>query len=97
VRVALDHVDGRARLSVSDTGEGIAVEDLQRVFDRFYRADKARSRGTGGAGLGLAIVKWIAEAHGGSVEAASAPGHGSTFVLALPLAHESSPAVLSAS
>ncbi|HEY3231684.1 MAG TPA: ATP-binding protein, partial [Roseiflexaceae bacterium] len=97
VRVALDHADGRARLSVSDTGEGIAVEDLQRVFDRFYRADKARSRGTGGAGLGLAIVKWIAEAHGGSVEAASAPGHGSTFVLALPLAHESSPAVLSAS
>jgi two-component system sensor histidine kinase BaeS len=97
VRVALDHADGRARLSVSDTGEGIAVEDLQRVFDRFYRADKARSRGTGGAGLGLAIVKWIAEAHGGSVEAASAPGYGSTFVLALPLAHESSPAVLSAS
>jgi two-component system, OmpR family, sensor kinase len=86
VRVALDRVDGRAELRVSDTGEGIAAEDLPRVFDRFYRADKARSRVTGGAGLGLAIVKWIAEAHGGSVAASSAPDQGSTFVLTLPLA-----------
>ena len=86
VRVALDRVDGHAELRVSDTGEGIVDEDLPRVFDRFYRADKARSRSTGGAGLGLAIVKWIAEAHGGSVKATSAPGHGSTFVLELPLA-----------
>jgi two-component system, OmpR family, sensor kinase len=86
VRVALDRVDGHARLSVCDTGEGIASEDLQRVFDRFYRADPARSRGTGGAGLGLAIVKWVAEAHGGSVEATSMPGQGSTFALELPLA-----------
>jgi two-component system, OmpR family, sensor kinase len=86
VRVALDRVDGHAELRVSDTGEGIVAEDLARVFDRFYRADKARSRATGGAGLGLAIVKWIAEAHGGSVKVTSAPGQGSTFVLALPLA-----------
>jgi heavy metal sensor kinase len=86
VRVALGRVDDHAELRVSDTGEGIVAEDLPLVFDRFYRADKARSRVTGGAGLGLAIVKWIAEAHGGSVEATSAPGQGSTFVLALPLA-----------
>jgi two-component system, OmpR family, sensor kinase len=85
VRVALDHAGGQARLRVSDTGVGIAREDVQRVFDRFYRADKARSRGTGGAGLGLAIVKWIVEAHGGGVEVASTPGQGSTFVLRLPL------------
>jgi signal transduction histidine kinase len=58
---------------------------LPRLFDRFYRADRARSRGTGGAGLGLAIVKWIAEAHSGSVTARSAPGQGSTFILKLPL------------
>jgi heavy metal sensor kinase len=86
VHVALDRVDGHAELRVSDTGEGIVAEDLPRVFDRFYRADKARSRATGGAGLGLAIVKWIAEAHGGSVKVTSIVGEGSTFVLALPLA-----------
>jgi two-component system, OmpR family, sensor kinase len=85
VRVALDRVDGQAELRVSDTGEGIPAEDLPRLFDRFYRADRARSRGTGGAGLGLAIVKWIAEAHSGSVTARSAPGQGSTFILKLPL------------
>ena len=87
VRVALDRVDSQAQLRVSDTGEGIGAEDLPRVFERFYRADKARSRGTGGAGLGLAIVKWIAEAHGGSVQASSQPGQGSIFVIALPLEH----------
>jgi signal transduction histidine kinase len=86
VYVALDRVDGHAELRISDTGEGIAEEDLPRVFDRFYRADKARSRGTGGAGLGLAIVKWIAEAHDGSARAISVPGQGSTFVLELPVA-----------
>jgi two-component system, OmpR family, sensor kinase len=86
VHVALGCVDDRAELRVSDTGEGIVAEDLPRVFDRFYRADKARSRATGGAGLGLAIVKWIAEAHGGSVKVTSTVGQGSTFVLALPLA-----------
>jgi len=85
VRVALDRRDACARLSVSDTGLGIAAEDLPHVFDRFYRADKARTRGFGGAGLGLAIVKWVADAHGGSVEAQSALDQGSTFTLWVPL------------
>jgi two-component system OmpR family sensor kinase/two-component system sensor histidine kinase BaeS len=73
-------------LAVQDSGEGISLEDLPRVFDRFYRADPARSRATGGAGLGLAIVRAIVEAHGGRVSAASQgmPGQGSTFTLRLP-------------
>jgi signal transduction histidine kinase len=74
-------------LAVQDTGEGISPQDLPHVFDRFYRADRARSRATGGAGLGLAIVRAIVEAHGGQVSAASdgVPGHGSTFTIRLPL------------
>ncbi len=91
MRVALDRAGEQARLRISDTGEGIGPEDLQHIFDRFYRADKARSRGTGGAGLGLAIVKWIVEAHSGSVEVASTPGQGSTFALKLPLGQLSDP------
>ena len=73
-------------LEVSDTGEGIPPEQLPYVFDRFYRADPARSRGTGGSGLGLAIVRAIVEAHGGRVSVASdgVPGHGSSFMVHLP-------------
>ncbi len=77
--------NGMAHLSVVDTGTGIAPDDLPHIFDRFYRADRARTSRSGGAGLGLAIVKWIAEAHGGHVQVASAPGQGSTFELVLPL------------
>jgi two-component system OmpR family sensor kinase/two-component system sensor histidine kinase BaeS len=74
-------------LAVQDTGDGISAEDLPHVFDRFYRADRARSRATGGAGLGLAIVRAIVEAHGGQISAASegVPGQGSTFTVRLPL------------
>jgi signal transduction histidine kinase len=74
-------------LAVQDSGEGISFRDLPHVFDRFYRADPARSRATGGAGLGLAIVRAIVEAHGGRVSAVSdgTPGHGSTFTVQLPL------------
>ncbi|MGW7572192.1 sensor histidine kinase [Streptomyces tendae] len=72
------------RIEVSDTGPGIAPEDLPHVFDRFWRAEKSRSRQTGGSGLGLSIVRKLIEAHGGSVEARSTPGVGSTFVLRLP-------------
>lgn len=74
-------------LMVEDNGEGISSEDLPHVFDRFYRADRTRSRATGGAGLGLAIVRAIVEAHGGRVSAASdgVSGHGSTFTVRLPL------------
>ncbi len=75
-----------AELSVSDTGIGIAPEHQERVFDRFYRVDPARTRSLGGSGLGLAIVRQIAEAHGGRVRLASAPGEGSEFTVELPLA-----------
>ena len=72
-----------AALSVSDTGSGIPAEHLPRLFDRFYRADTSRTRRTGGAGLGLAICKSITDAHGGSLEVKSEPGHGSTFTFRL--------------
>src|SRR5581483_11211458 len=75
-----------AELSVSDTGIGIAPEHQERVFDRFYRVDPARTRSLGGSGLGLAIVRQIAEAHGGWVRLESAPGKGSEFTVELPLA-----------
>jgi len=76
---------GDLELAVSDTGEGIAPEHLGRVFERFYRADQARSRATGGSGIGLAIAKAIVEAHGGSLRAESdGPGRGATFVVTLP-------------
>jgi two-component system, OmpR family, sensor histidine kinase SenX3 len=71
-------------IGVADQGIGIAAKDLDRIFERFYRADKARSRDTGGTGLGLAIVKHIAVNHGGRVDVESTPGQGSTFTLRLP-------------
>lgn len=71
--------DGETRFEVEDTGIGIAPEHHERVFERFYRVDKSRSRELGGTGLGLAIVKHVAQAHGGSVGLRSAPGRGSTF------------------
>ena len=73
---------------VSDTGPGIAPEDLPRVFDRFYRADKSRSRATGGSGIGLAIVRQLVHAHGGRVWAESQPGNGATFYFSLPVASQ---------
>jgi two-component system sensor histidine kinase BaeS len=76
--------DGVAVLTVSDTGPGIAADDLPHVFDRFWRADPSRTRDTGGSGLGLAIVRQIVEAHEGTVSAASVPGHGATFTVRLP-------------
>jgi heavy metal sensor kinase len=72
------------RIRVADTGIGIPPEHTSKVFERFYRADEARSREAGGFGLGLSIVKWIAEAHRGAVECASAPGAGSVFTVTLP-------------
>jgi two-component system phosphate regulon sensor histidine kinase PhoR len=74
-----------AVLTVSDTGIGIAAKELPRVFERFYRVDKERSRDLGGTGLGLSVVRHIALAHGGTVEATSTPGQGSAFCLRLPL------------
>nr|WP_322973737.1 ATP-binding protein [Actinacidiphila yanglinensis] len=75
---------GRTVIEVADTGSGIAAADLPRVFDRFWRAEKSRSRQTGGSGLGLAIVRKLAEAHGGGATAASTPGEGSVFTITLP-------------
>jgi len=69
---------------VGDTGIGIPPEHLPRIFERFYRVDKGRSRQLGGTGLGLAIVKHIVERHGGRVWVASTPGEGSTFSFTLP-------------
>jgi heavy metal sensor kinase len=72
------------RIKIADNGTGIAPEAAPRVFDRFYRADEARSRRDGGFGLGLSIVKWVAEAHHGAVELVSQPGAGSAFTVTLP-------------
>jgi two-component system sensor histidine kinase SenX3 len=76
--------DDTVELTVTDEGIGIEPKDLDRIFERFYRADKARSRATGGTGLGLAIVKHIATNHGGQVSVRSRPAEGSTFTLRLP-------------
>ena len=76
---------GEATLTVTDTGIGIAPEQLPHIFKRFYRVDKARSRAEGGTGLGLAIGEWIVRAHGGRIQVASTPGQGSTFTVFLPL------------
>ena len=86
VAVGTRRRDGYVEISVSDQGIGVAERDLERVFERFYRSDPARSRATGGTGLGLAIVKHIATNHGGGVSVWSVEGSGSTFTLRLPAA-----------
>jgi len=86
VAVAVRRREGAVEMSVTDQGIGIADRDLERVFERFYRADPARSRATGGTGLGLAIVKHVATNHGGEVDVWSVEGSGSTFTLRLPAA-----------
>ncbi len=86
VDVSVSQREGQAVLTVSDTGIGIPQEARDRVFERFYRVDKGRSRKRGGTGLGLAIVKHIVQLYGGSVHLDSQPGEGSTFTVTLPLA-----------
>jgi two-component system OmpR family sensor kinase len=83
VTLTLKRQAGWVQIVVEDTGAGIAPEDLPHIFDRFYRADRSRTR-PGGAGLGLAIAKWVAEAHGGQLEVESRPGAGTIFTLYLP-------------
>jgi two-component system, OmpR family, sensor histidine kinase BaeS len=75
-----------ALLTVADTGVGIAKDDLPHIFERFWRADRSRSRATGGAGIGLAIVHSLVRAHGGTIQTQSEPGHGTTITIHMPLA-----------
>jgi signal transduction histidine kinase len=86
VEVSLHRSNGFAVAEVRDTGIGIAETDLPNVFERFYRADKARTRESGGVGLGLSIGRWITEVHAGTIEVQSSPGHGSVFQVRLPIA-----------
>jgi two-component system sensor histidine kinase SenX3 len=79
-------IDEMLELSVTDTGVGIPARDIDRVFERFYRVDRARSRETGGTGLGLSIVRHVATNHGGDVKVTSREGEGSTFTLRIPIA-----------
>jgi two-component system sensor histidine kinase SenX3 len=85
VAVVIEAADGLAQIRVKDSGIGIGKEDLERVFERFYRVDQSRSRETGGTGLGLSIVKHAAMMHQGDVNLFSKPGIGSTFTIRLPM------------
>ena len=84
IRIETTRIDARATIAVSDEGPGIPEEDLPRVFERFYRVDKARTRDPGGTGLGLAIVKHLVGLHGGEVTAENRPEGGARFTLTLP-------------
>jgi signal transduction histidine kinase len=86
VSVSVRALEEWVEVSVADSGVGILAEDLPFIFERFYRADKSRSRSTGGVGLGLTIVKRLVEAHGGSIAAHGEEGEGSTFVFTVPRA-----------
>jgi len=86
VRVTVARSEGDAVIEVADDGPGLGAEELERVFERFYRSDASRSRSSGGVGLGLSIVAAVAEAHGGSVGARSGPDGGAVFAIVLPLA-----------
>lgn len=90
VVVYLHHTNGLAEIKVKDQGIGISEENVERIFERFYRVDPARSRATGGTGLGLSIVKHIITNHGGDINVWSEPGEGSTFTVRLPEFKESS-------
>ena len=94
VEVRLEATERSATIQVIDTGEGIPATELPRIFERFYRVDKARARQTGGTGLGLAIVRHVAEAHGGTVRVDSELGRGSTFTVTLPVAGPPSPVAI---
>lgn len=85
VRVYLEKAFDNALITITDTGVGISKEDIEKIFDRFYRVDPARSRETGGTGLGLAIARQATELHGGHIEVESEPGKGSTFRLFFPV------------
>ena len=85
VHITLSRDNGTAVVAIADEGPGLPESDLPHLFERFYRADKSRSRQNGGSGLGLAIVKSIVEGHGGSVSAGNAPGGGARFTISIPI------------
>lgn len=91
VGVGVRRHDGVVEITVTDQGVGIAEADLERIFERFFRVDQARSRHTGGTGLGLSIVKHIVQIHGGDIRVWSQPGSGSTFTIRLPEAPQPAP------
>ncbi|MDQ1521375.1 MAG: two-component system, OmpR family, sensor histidine kinase SenX3 [Actinomycetota bacterium] len=91
IAAALEH--GRVRIMVRDRGIGIPKRDLERIFERFYRVDRARGRQAGGTGLGLSIVRHVAQAHGGEVTVESVEGEGSTFALHLPVVQRPTPSI----
>ncbi|MBQ7841400.1 MAG: ATP-binding protein [Lachnospiraceae bacterium] len=84
IRITVENRENAAIIGIEDEGIGIDKEDLKLIFERFYRADKSRSRQTGGAGIGLTIANAIVKAHGGKISAESEVGHGSSFVVTLP-------------
>jgi two-component system OmpR family sensor kinase len=86
IDISLSTEDSVAKLSVADHGPGLAAEDIDRIFEPFYRADPSRSRDSGGAGLGLSIVSAVVTAHGGQVKVRETEGGGATFEVELPLA-----------
>jgi two-component system OmpR family sensor kinase len=88
VRIALETSDGAAHLTFSDTGPGMPPDAAAQIFERFYRADPSRARTAGGAGLGLSIVEAVVDAHGGTIEARSRAGEGTSFEITLPLAQD---------
>ena len=85
VSIELHRQGDKIEFKISDTGPGISEEDQERVFERFFKADKARTRSNGGSGLGLSIVKKIVEMHAGTIDLESKPGEGTTFTIALPI------------
>ena len=87
MRVVAELSDSTVKIQVIDQGIGIPVKEQARIFERFYRVDRARSREKGGTGLGLSIVKHITELHGGKVSVESVESKGSTFTVTLPIAY----------
>ena len=93
ISVRISHDNNQAKISITDSGPGIPLEHRQKIFDRFYRVDLARTRDTGGAGLGLSIAKWAVQVQGGDIRIEDG-GEGATFSIELPLLHNNAPVVV---